>query len=45
MTKTASLDYSKRREKALREMKEKGVKNLLITSPYNVSYLTGFTGE
>ena len=45
MTKTTAPDYSKRRERALRAMKEKGVKNLLITSPYNVSYLTGFTGE
>jgi Xaa-Pro aminopeptidase len=45
MTKTAAPDYGKRREKALRSMKAKGVKNLLITSPHNVSYLTGFTGE
>ncbi len=38
-------DYSKRRDRLLRGLRSQGVKNLLITSPYNVSYLTGFTGE
>jgi Xaa-Pro aminopeptidase len=38
-------DYTKRRERAFRSLKAFGAKNLLITSPHNVSYLTGFTGE
>ena len=38
-------DYSKRRDRLLRGLRSQGVKNLLITSPYNDSYLTGFTGE
>lgn len=38
-------DYSKRRDRLLRGLRSQGAKNLLITSPYNVSYLTGFTGE
>ena len=38
-------DDSKRRDRLLRGLRSQGAKNLLITSPYNVSYLTGFTGE
>jgi Xaa-Pro aminopeptidase len=38
-------DYSKRRDRLLRGLRSQGAKNLLVTSPYNVSYLTGFTGE
>jgi Xaa-Pro aminopeptidase len=38
-------DYSKRRDRVLRGLKAQGAKNLLVTSPHNVSYLTGFTGE
>lgn len=45
MKKKLEPDYGKRRDRALRELKSRGAKNLLVTSPHNVSYLTGFTGE
>jgi len=45
MTKKLQPDYSKRRERALKGLKALGARNLLVTSPFNVSYLTGFTGE
>lgn len=37
--------YSIRRERLIRTLKAEGVEGLLITSPVNVTYLTGFTGE
>ncbi|MFZ4080191.1 MAG: M24 family metallopeptidase [Pirellula sp.] len=45
MTKKSEPDFQKRRDRALRALRAHGAKNLLVTSPYNVSYLTGFTGE
>ena len=44
-TKNPQPDFSKRRERALRAIRSVGARNLLITSPHNVRYLTGFTGE
>ncbi len=38
-------DFSRRRERLFRELKERKLPNLLVTCPYNVTYLTGFTGE
>ncbi len=38
-------DFSKRRERLFRELKERKLPNLLVTCPHNVTYLTGFTGE
>jgi len=38
-------DYSKRRERLFRELRDRKLPNLLVTCPYNVTYLTGFTGE
>jgi Xaa-Pro aminopeptidase len=38
-------DYSKRRERLFRELKDQKLSNLLVTCPHNVTYLTGFTGE
>jgi Xaa-Pro aminopeptidase len=40
-----TLDYSKRRERLFRELKDSKIPNLLVTCPHNVTYLTGFTGE
>ena len=45
MIKKLQPDFSKRRDRALRGIRSAGAKNLLMTSPHNVSYLTGFTGE
>lgn len=44
MTETTP-DYERRRERLLRELKDRKAKNLLVTCPHNVTYLTGFTGE
>ncbi len=38
-------DFGKRREQLFRTLKERKLPNLLVTCPYNVTYLTGFTGE
>ena len=38
-------NYPRRREKLLRELRVRRAKNLLVTCPYNVTYLTGFKGE
>jgi Xaa-Pro aminopeptidase len=37
--------FAARRERLLRRLKTAGVEALLVTSPFNVRYLTGFTGE
>ena len=37
--------FAARRERLLRRLKTAGVEALLVTSPSNVRYLTGFTGE
>lgn len=37
--------FAARRDRLLRQLKTAGVDALLVTSPYNVRYLTGFTGE
>lgn len=41
----ATPDFERRRERLFRELRERKVGNLLVTCPYNVTYLTGFTGE
>jgi len=38
-------DYEKRVARLLQEMHKQRVEHLLVTCPYNVTYLTGFTGE
>jgi Xaa-Pro aminopeptidase len=38
-------DYSRRRERFFRELRDRKLPNLLVSSPHNVSYLTGFSGE
>ena len=38
-------DFSRRRERLFRELKDRKLPNLLVTCPHNVTYLTGFTGE
>ncbi len=38
-------DFAKRQDRLFRELKEQKLPNLLVTSPHNVTYLTGFTGE
>ena len=45
MAKRTLPDYAKRRDRVLKSLRSRQVSNLLITSPTNVSYLTGFTGE
>lgn len=45
MTRKQQPDYAKRRDRALKGLRSVGAMNLLVTSPHNVSYLTGFTGE
>ena len=37
--------FAARRQRLLRQLKTAAVDALLCTSPYNVRYLTGFTGE
>jgi Xaa-Pro aminopeptidase len=37
--------FEQRQQKLFRLMKERGIESLLLTSPFNVTYLTGFTGE
>jgi Xaa-Pro aminopeptidase len=39
------MHHAKRSERLFRELKDQKLKNLLVTSPHNVTYLTGFTGE
>ncbi len=38
-------DFSRRRERLFKELKDRKLPNLLVTCPHNVTYLTGFTGE
>ena len=38
-------DLIRRRERLFRELKERKFPNLMVTCPFNVTYLTGFTGE
>ena len=45
MTKKLLPDYTKRRERVLKELRSRNLHNLLVTSPFNVTYLTGFSGE
>jgi Xaa-Pro aminopeptidase len=45
MIRPQSVDYAKRRERLRTEMRRSNHDNLLVTSPHNVTYLTGFTGE
>lgn len=45
MLRTLKADYEKRRERLRSEMRRIGQENLLVTCPFNVTYLTGFTGE
>lgn len=45
MDRSGSVDFAKRRERLRSELRRQGQENLLITCPYNVTYLTGFTGE
>jgi Xaa-Pro aminopeptidase len=37
--------FGRRQEQALRVLRDEGVDALLVTSPVNVTYLTGFTGD
>jgi Xaa-Pro aminopeptidase len=39
------VDFGKRWDRLFRELRERKLPNVLVTSPYNVTYLTGFTGE
>ena len=41
----ATPDFERRRERLFRELRDRKVGNLLVTCPYYVTYLTGFTGE
>jgi Xaa-Pro aminopeptidase len=45
MNRTAVADYEKRKERLRAELRRLGYENILITCPYNITYLTGFTGE
>ncbi len=45
MDRTTTIDFEKRRERLRGELRRQGQENLLITCPFNVTYLTGFTGE
>lgn len=38
-------DFAARRERLWQAARQEGLDTLLISSPYNVSYLTGFSGE
>ncbi|MEQ1829277.1 MAG: Xaa-Pro peptidase family protein [Pirellula sp.] len=38
-------DHAKRCDRLFRALREHDLPNLLVTSPFNVTYLTGFTGE
>ena len=38
-------DFSRRRERLFRELKDRKLPNLLVTCPHIGTYLTGFTGE
>jgi Xaa-Pro aminopeptidase len=37
--------HERRREKVRRQLASEGLEALLVTNPWNVTYLTGFTGE
>jgi Xaa-Pro aminopeptidase len=37
--------YHRRRENALRGLRDEGLDSLLVSNPVNVTYLTGFTGD
>lgn len=45
MDRTPTIDFEKRRDRLRGELRRQGQENLLITCPFNVTYLTGFTGE
>ncbi|MBU6236773.1 MAG: aminopeptidase P family protein [Planctomycetes bacterium] len=45
MQRALKADYEKRRERLRSEFRRTGQENLLVTCPFNVTYLTGFTGE
>jgi Xaa-Pro aminopeptidase len=45
MDRAMSVDFGKRRERLRAELRRAGQDNLLVTCPFNVTYLTGFTGE
>jgi Xaa-Pro aminopeptidase len=45
LTPSVSPDYSERRRRLAHTLSEEGVDHLLITTPVNVTYLTGFSGE
>lgn len=45
MDRIPTIDFEKRRERLRGELRRQGQENLLITCPFNVTYLTGFTGE
>ncbi len=38
-------DFGRRQERLRRELREQKIGSLLVTCPFNVTYLTGFTGE
>jgi Xaa-Pro aminopeptidase len=38
-------DFGKRLDRLFRELRDRQIPNLLVTSPFNVTYLTGFTGD
>jgi Xaa-Pro aminopeptidase len=45
LTPSVSPDYPERRQRLVRTLPGEGVDHLLITTPVNVTYLTGFSGE
>ena len=45
MAASVNPDFDRRRERLFRELRQHKLPNLLVTCPYNVTYLTGFTGE
>jgi Xaa-Pro aminopeptidase len=40
-----TTDYGRRCDRLFRELRDRKLPNLLVTSQHNVTYLTGFTGE
>ncbi len=40
-----TADHAKRVERLLKELHRQRINSLLVTCPFNVTYLTGFTGE
>lgn len=45
MDRALKADFGKRRERVRAELRRLGQDNLLVTCPFNVTYLTGFTGD